>query len=62
MSNFDSTLAARIDIKAALARAEIRKMAQEATIAIYAMTEHHNRSAGQSRRFWNERSKRGNYG
>jgi hypothetical protein len=62
MTNFESTLHARIDLNASLAKNEIRSMAQKAILYIHASIERYNRSAGQSRRQWNERRDRGKYG
>ncbi len=53
MTDFDLRLNAVIDLRAALAKREIRKMAEAAVKYIDASVERYNRSAGQSRRQWN---------
>jgi hypothetical protein len=44
---------AQIDLRAALAKREIRQMAEAAREYVDASVERYNRSAGQSRRQWN---------
>jgi hypothetical protein len=53
MSAYQQRIDAAIDLRAALAKHEIRKMAKAAMDYIAASVERYNRSAGQSRRQWN---------
>jgi hypothetical protein len=55
---FRETLYARIDLKCALARQEIKVSAMRHIAALERRAEFINRSMGQSRRFWNERNGR----
>lgn len=56
-SDFESAQQARIDLKAAIAKREIRVMAMRANEEIAKLASHHIRGLGQSRRFWNARNK-----
>jgi hypothetical protein len=53
MSNHQERIDAAIDLRAALAKREIRVMADIARKYIESSVERYNRSAGQSRRQWN---------
>jgi hypothetical protein len=53
MSNHQERIDAAIDLRAALAKREIRMMAEASVKYIDASVERYNRSAGQSRRQWN---------
>lgn len=55
---FRETLYARIDLKCALARQEIRVSAIRHIAELNDKAEFIRRSMGQSRRFWNERNGR----
>jgi hypothetical protein len=56
MSAYQERIDAQIDLRTALAKREIRKMATAAMDYIDASVERYNRSAGQSRRQWNIRN------
>jgi hypothetical protein len=53
VSAYQERIDAAIDLRVALAKHEIRKMAKAAMDYIDASVERYNRSAGQSRRQWN---------
>jgi hypothetical protein len=53
MSAFQERIDAAIELRAALAKREIRVMADTARKYLEASVERYNRSAGQSRRQWN---------
>jgi hypothetical protein len=53
MSAYQERIDAAIDLRAALAKREIRLMAEAAIKYLDASVERYNRSAGQSRRQWN---------
>jgi hypothetical protein len=55
---FRDTLHARIDLKCAIAKQEIRVSAIRHIAELERKAEFINRSTGQSRRFWNERNNR----
>jgi hypothetical protein len=59
MTDFELTQIDRIDLRAAIAQREIKILAKRANEEISRLASHHIRSMGQSRRFWNERNKKG---
>lgn len=62
MSDFESAQHSQISLKAAQAKQEIQSMAQEAIKYINASVERYNRSAGQSRRRWEEKIRSNKHG
>lgn len=59
MTDFEIEQHSRINLKAMLARREIKTMAIQANVDIAKLVSRHIRSMAQSRRFWNERQARG---
>lgn len=58
MTDFRETLHARIDLKAVIAKREIKVMAMRINEDLSKLASRYIRSAGQSRRYWNERNGR----
>ncbi len=57
MTDFERTEHARIDLRSAVAKREIKVLAKRANEEISRLASHHIRSMGQSRRFWNAKNK-----